>query len=499
MKGVFSCLAISVVICFDAFGQDMLGISGSNFSGIHGIGSNPSVMTGTKLFMDYNLLSFNHSVGNDYAYWTGSDLRNFLRSGSLPQYFTVADEERNLTIFRKQSEKYGFLSNKVTGPSGMLVHGKHAFALTTSFRSLASFSNLTYDMSIFMYEGLDYRPLQETNFRHDEKASFATLQWFEAGLSYAYNFHRYRWKSWSAGITIKQLLGVSSTYVFLDQVDYVVHNDDSLSVYSTDFRYGYSVPLDYETNDFIWPPIFKGSGFSVDVGLTFWRTKVGHSSMAFSSICEPRFERYRYKIGISLLDLGYIRFSKETEAFTFTDAHTEYYDPWDTLPQETVNQINTKVEYYFPSSVFEPREENEFVMNLPTVLSIQGDYHIEDAWYINSMVVQPIALSKNSIFRPSLLSVAVRYETPIMEIGFPVTIMAWDFTKPNIGVGFRYENFFIGSDNLIPMTTLVNFTGFNIYAGVRLNLSRALRMYYLKGLCAPSWNRNIEIFDYRNF
>lgn len=477
----------------------MAGISGSNYAGVLGIGSNPSGITGSKLYMDYNLLSFNHTAGNNYGYWTGNDLREFMKNGLFPTYYTTAEEERDFTIFRNQVKRYGFSTNKVTGPSGMVVYGKHAFALTTALRSIVSFSNLTYDMAIFMYEGLDYPSLQNTIFQHEKKTSLATMQWFETGLSYAYNYYRYRFKSWSAGITLKPLFGVSSAYVFIDQVDYVVHNDDSASVYSADFRFGYSVPVDYESNALNWPPFFKGSGFAIDAGLTFWNTTVGHSSMAFSSICEPRFEPYRYKIGISLLDLGYIRFSKEAETFSFLDAHTEYFDPWDTLPAGTINEINTKVEYYFPNNVFEPKKESAFVMNLPTVLSIQGDYHIRQAWYVHGMIFQPIAISKNSIYRPASLTIAPRFETSALEIGFPITIMAWDFTKPNIGVGFRYENFFIGFDNMIPMTTLVNFTGFSIYFGLRLNLSKALRMYYLKGLCAPLRRRNIEIFDYRNF
>jgi hypothetical protein len=492
-------LLVLFQINFVATGQEMTGISGSNYAGVLGIGINPSVMTGSKLYMDFNLISGNVLAENDWAFWSWSDMAGYLKNGEYPEYYTVAGEERDFNIYRDRSARSGYLSGKLLGPSGMVVHGKHAYAITTAFRSISSFSNLWYDAAIFLYEGLDYHPLQQIPFHHDRRVKLAALKWFEAGLSYAFNFHRNRWDSWSAGITLKPLLGGSGAYTFIDRVDYFVHNDDSASVYSADFRYGYAMPLEHKINKLFWPSVFKGYGFALDAGVTFWKTAVGHSVMAFSRICEPRFEPYNYQIGISLLDLGYIRFVSNAESFTYTNASTEYYDPWDTLPGKTINEINTKIEYYFPKSVFDPAVENTFVMNLPAVLSIQGDYHIKYEWYIQGLIFQPLAFSKNSIYRPFVATIAPRYETARMETSFPVTIYGYKMNKVLVGISFRYENFFVGSDNLFAWAGLVDFSGFNLHAGIRLNLSGTLRMNYLKGLCSPARYRNIEMFDYRNF
>ncbi|MFU8844254.1 MAG: DUF5723 family protein [Bacteroidales bacterium] len=499
MKRFCYVLAISLLINFNLTGQEMTGIAGSNYAGILGIGINPSMITGSKLYMDFHLISGNVLVENDWAYWTWSDMAGYLKNGEYPDYFTVAGEERDFTIYRDQSGRSGYLSGKILGPSGMVVHGRHAFGVTTAFRTVTSFKNMWYDAALFLYEGLDYRPLQQIPFTHDNRMSLAALSWFEAGFSYAFNFHRYRWDSWSAGITIKPLFGGSGMSVFIDNVDYYVHNDDSASVYSADFRYSYAMPLDSRISQLIWPTFSKGYGFSVDVGITFWKTAVGHSLMSFSRICEPRFEPYNYKIGISLLDLGFIRFSENAESFTYTDAYTEYYDPWDTLPGKTIAEINTKIEYYFPTAVFKPEVNNTFSMNLPTVLSIQGDYHIRYEWYIQGLIYQPLAFSKNSISRPFVAVFAPRYETARMETSFPVTIFGYKFNKVMAGISFRYENFFVGTDNLLALAGLVDFSGFNLHAGIRLNLSGTLRMNYLKGLCNPARYRNIETFDYRNF
>jgi hypothetical protein len=477
----------------------MLGMIGSNYSGVYGIGINPSSMQGSKLYMDYNLLTFQSFFENNYAYWEKEDFMQFLSSRELPVYYTDENEERNFTIYRDDIPKNGFQSLKIMGPSGMLVYGKHAFGLTTAIRSINSFDGLPPDMAVFLYEAIDYEFQHNINYMHFDRIATTSISWAELGLSYAYNFHRYRWNSWTAGITIKPLMGLTAAFASIDNLDYTVHFDDSATVYNASFQYGYALPLEYESNTYNSSPLFKGFGFSTDIGITFAKTTKGHSNMYFSRLCEQSYEDYNYRIGFSILDLGFIRYGKNAQMFAYDGANTEWYKPYDTINPNSIEEINAKISQFFGDAMTEADSKSYFTVYLPTVASLQADIHLNKTWYINSTIIHPLNFSSRSIFRPSVVSVSPRYETARMEVSLPVSLYNYDFSKLRLGLMFRYGNVFLGVDKLNILISSANVTGIDFYAGIRLNLTNVFRMNYIKGYCDNKKLRNIETFDFRNF
>lgn len=499
MRRKFLILISIVFFHFLAAGQDMLGISSSNYAGVYGISANPSNMVANRLYMDFNLIGFQGFIASNYIYMQTGEFYQFLKDRTLPVYYTDEREKRNYTIDRTMEMKHGVQNLRIMGPSAMVVKGRHAFGLTTSFRSTTAVRELPPEMAIFFYEGIDYQYQHEINYVHDHTIKGNSMAWVELGLSYAYNFHRHRWNYWSAGITIKPLFGNAGLYAAATGADYYVHNDDSASVYNATVEFGLALPVDYETDEFLSPLGTRGFGMGIDLGITFQKTEKGHSTRIYPRLCEPPFEEYNYRIGFSVLDLGYIKFKENAVQKTYTNTSTEWYRPYDTVKYSSISNLLYKIDNHFLDNAETYESKETFTLYLPPSISFQADVKLRKYTYINVTGVYGLKLGKRALSRPSVLSVSARYETARWEVSMPISLYEWNILEPRIGLAARYGNFFIGVDRLNALLGLSKFNGIDFYAGLRLNLSNLFRMNFIKGNCGLRKMYNIETFDYRNF
>lgn len=478
----------------------MLGLINSNYAGIYGNSINPSGMVASKLYMDYNLLSLNASARSNYMLIERSDFVDLLYNGITPTYYTDEHEERNFNIYRDRDRYFGFQSIRANGPGGMAVYGDHAFALTSTIRSQTSFTNLPNDMALFIYEAIDYKEQQGILWSHDEPIRVGSLSWLEIGLSYAYNFRRFKWEYWSIGITLKPMIGISAFYANLNTVDYFVQHDDTAYIDKLNFDYSYALPISYSDNSYE-GPLFRGFGLGVDLGITYMYTTRGHTIGPVGRICGQRYEDYNIKIGFSVLDLGYIKFGNKAAYRSYINTSTDWYrnDERDKLPAESIDDINYKLDQYFEANAEEAIEENGFTLYTPAAMSIQADYHYKKHIYFNATVIYGLPLGRNVVRRTSVIALTPRYEKLRLEFALPISFLETNFAAPGLGFYFRYGNFFLGTNDFTSIIGLKDFTGFDFYFGLRLNLSRNLRMDYFKGNCGDVNYYNIETFDYRNF
>jgi len=194
-----------------------------------------------------------------------------------------------------------------------------------------------------------------------------------------------------------------------------------------------------------------------------------------------------------------IKFKKKTFYRKYQNSSTSWYEPVDTLPGNTINEINQKLEYYFLDNAEEVVTEDAYVMNIPPALSVQFDYPLRRYLFLNGTVIYGFNIGKSYMKRPSILAFTPRYETNRMEISLPISIYEWVWNSPRIGLYFRYGNFFFGFDKLNTALNLNDFTGLDFYMGLKLNLSNNFRMNFIKGYCQEKRVGDIETFDYRNF
>jgi len=207
-------LLILLIVSVVTHGQEMLGLVFSTYSGVSGAMMNPALLTGSKVFIDVNLIGGGNSISNDMIYFPAGEvnLGKLFSSNAIDVNNGDFLYNRDYTYFDNTNKKYIYGDIKIMGPSVMLQAGKHAFALSTAFRSVNSANNLPYEMPIFLYEGPEYKDFQGKNF-NEKKYSFASMTWSELNLSYAYDFYERYDSRLTFGATVKGLFGHEGMYV----------------------------------------------------------------------------------------------------------------------------------------------------------------------------------------------------------------------------------------------------------------------------------------------
>ncbi len=133
------------------------------------------------------------------------------------------------------------------------------------------------------------------------------------------------------------------------------------------------------------------------------------------------------------------------------------------------------------------------------MLNLNIDVPLKNSIYLNGSVYYSFNFGGPTVYKPSIVALTPRYETSRFEVAIPISIIAWKVLEPKLGLSLRYGNFFIGMNDLSPLTGIAKLSGIDIYAGIKLNLSRTFNMNYVKGNCGGKNLNNIETFDFRNF
>jgi hypothetical protein len=428
--------------------------------------------------MDINIGTLDAFFENNYAFIHKQDYSLFkiLQGGDFPKY---GPDEMPFDHYTGKNDKYVYASELLKGPSFMLAVGKHAFALHSGARVLSSSYAIPYDIANFGYYGLDYKE-QHNVFYQNKNFGSAEIVMGEIGLTYAYAFRKIGMEEWSAGITVKRQWSAGGGYLQARDAQYVVLNDSSINIVNIDAEVGFSLPLDYDNNDF--PddgPLIKGGGFGVDIGLTFSNKELSYQKKRISKLCRQRYIDYYYRVGISLLDLGYVNFKTNAQVHSY-DNVSKYWINIDTLNYYNINLLTQTLSDVFYGDPDSSLRGNTVKVFLPSAISLQGDYKISKRWYAGAVFIHPLRLGKAFIRRPAQIVLVPRYEKADFEFSVPLSL--YDYKYPRIGASLRYHFLTVGTDDLLGLAGMVNFTGLDFYISIKINFS--------KGNCGR-YNRNV--------
>jgi hypothetical protein len=458
----------------------MLGFVNSNYSGSQGLAINPSSMANSKLRGDISLFTFNSFVNNNYFYLPAGEASFFkVITGKFEfPYFDkpYGEGERNVpSYYLDKADKNFYVNTKVMGPSLMWGMNDHFMAVHTAYRMVGSIRKLPYDIANFSYYAMDYYP-QHNIFYQREDYHFAAMGWWEAGISYATVLSRPFHTLWSAGVTVNFLAGYSGAYVDGRQTDYMVYNDSILNVDYLDGELGFSLPMDYQTNEVdLFHNLIRGTGIGADIGITFQYRDKPYMRRYAGMYYRKRFEDYRFKVGLAVLDIGFINFRTHAEQHSYdgvSNHHVNVESLQYTNINDELNSVSTLL-YGDPEASF---RGNSFRLYLPMAASFTFDYHPEGPWFINATFITRLPLAEPMLERPTVIAVTPRYETREIEVSLPIIL--YDFYSPRLGLAFRYHGFTIGSDNFGGFLGYMDMTGYDIYFNYKINLYGSKQPYH---------------------
>ncbi|GJM35551.1 MAG: hypothetical protein DHS20C18_45520 [Saprospiraceae bacterium] len=412
----------------------------------------------TPFGWDINLFGGSSFFENNYAYIKPARLSDLLKSpDDLSIYFgpDVTDEnlipkgQYAIDFYKNNNPRFANLSNDIMGPSFYLrLNPNHSLGIITRARIAGSGGGISNNLSYYVY---DPQPFFE-DFKVDA-FRFGMMAWSEVGLNYAYRTETTR-GTLAIGLTAKYLQGYEAAYwTNEDAFQLTKLPGDSLSGTALDFNYGYTNSNISSDNHSLQ---VNGRGMGLDLGLVYAQTD-GE-------------ENYKWKIGVSVLDIGKISFNQNAQAHHVqTDqlniVGTEIYQSLD-----AAEEFEEKIRVFSEQMLGDPGaslKDTRFDMWLPTALSIQFDLALAKKLYLGSALVSQIPIGKEGVRRKGLLSVSPRYESRWFSASMPISLYNWSSLRTGLAVRLAFLT--IGTDNLGSLVSRKDLSGYDFYFAIKVN------------------------------
>ena len=426
--------------------QSYIGLLEDNYSGVHGIISNPANIADSRLKMDINLFGISAFFGNDYI---GFNLDDVFRDFS--------DAFDNAAT---SPAKDNFLAWNIDalGPSVMLSINKD--------NSLAFFTRARGVFNVFDVNG----ELLDKEGGFDENENFDLNQgeitgsfnlWAEIGATYARILLDEDQHFLKGGLSIKYLQGMGNVYIKGQGVSVSYDANGRLVTTTGDFHYGNTDSLDDEGNGGDYFDFSGGAGIGADLGFVYeWRPESEeHQKMDAngSTIVDRGVNKYKLKLGASITDMGKIKDASGIDRHYDLNA-TQDIDNFDgdVLEEALLDNFHLISELEAAS------------VTLPTALHTNLDWNLNSKFYLNLNADFPLT-SKQKINSSRTLNhfrFTPRYESAWLGIYSPFSVM--EGAGFQWGAGFRLGPVYLGSGSIISAIAGKNTKAVDLFAGIKI-------------------------------
>lgn len=490
--------------------QDFLGFVNSNYSGITGSIINPANIVDSRMLFDMNLVSVNMNFGNNYIGLKHSALNHsgklfdglsntklFDQKSTDPKaiYFPAFNDpnfqQNYLTEINNDQTKSVYIAARIMGPSFMIsLNHKNAIGFVSNARSYVNVDGVGAELARLLYydvgRGVGGNSVQSLLHKQFENKYFSanTMAWLEYGLSYAHVFREKDEHYFKAGATVKYLQGIAAAYVNIKDLSYKFNNDTILGIFKTDVNYGHSENLEIpnnvknKTNQNVNPIVddptllgtFSGGypnavgepGFGFDFGAVYeYRPKYKDYKYEMDGekdLWRRDQNKYKLKIGVSLTDVGGIRYSKGKYSNNFsinTDSIRFRSFKTDSFPVQSYDKIiDSLAAQSLKTGITQKPIAGTFTTRLPMALSFQIDYNIWKDFYVNltPYIAFQFKESEAKVHDWTIISLTPRWDHKWFGVSIPIsynTFSAKNNQPINVGASVRLGPLAFGSNNLV--------------------------------------------------
>lgn len=421
--------------------QRLTGSQLSNYAGTNGLYLNPSSIADSRWGTHINLATVSFLAGSQ---------------PKLP-LVTVPFAQADLKL---HGQELAMKQIDLRGPGAMYqLPGGQAIAVTTRYRSDL---NLIGDYDLVHWFLGDKTPLET----RERSAELLSDTFGEIALSYAISVLDKNHHFLKVGGTYKYMRGLQTTA--LTTSGRFGASSDQLAYSLNGLQTTYSDLLalsKLKFSDVLFGKV-PGVGRGFDIGFTYEFRPLAESfqyAMDGKMFSDAAVTKYKYRVGVSLLDIGNIQYQ---------NASTWSVPPRDgTLQQVEVQPPNTPTlirDALARSLGIVPEGSiGDLTMKLPQTLSVQADARVTKNWFVGGVWWKPMQPSAVAQHRAELISVGPRYESARLE--FSAMINYWQpLGKVSLGTHIRWGKFTLGSDNLLGFVA-DNGLSTNLFAGVTLS------------------------------
>jgi Family of unknown function (DUF5723) len=434
--------------------QEQLGMRLERRAGIYGAALNPSFSAYNPQRWDISLGSGSVYADNSYLFLRDAGAGELLRNaGDLVVLlddvndWTKAGEVVRMGFYDGKPNIYGVADARIGGPGfSVRLHKNHTVGLVTGFRIQTSAYNVPEVLN--HNNATTGAPLNIGPFQA------AAMAWGEIGAHYSYTNAGAGDYIFAFGATPRLLLGQQAMAARNNQP--LTHDwspDGSVAITGLDGRYGFTNnwlhaleandSLSTRNNSYLISRLAAGTGLEANDSLPL-RTN-GRSlgiDLGFSiakSLDGGDADDYKWRIGVSLLDVGRIRFARdrgEVHQLNLSGTQVVKVDDFDDIEngRSFVRQLSRSFGGDPDGSLV---ADEAFAVGLPAALSVQIDYRVMPLVYVAGVWVQRIPMGYFTLKRPNMLAIAPRFEWQWASLTVPVVVDDW--RKTRVGLAARLE------------------------------------------------------------
>ena len=427
--------------------QDSFGALHSNYTPTNSVHINPSSMLDAKTWIDIHIVGAGSYTNNDFL---------SAKSTTLLRLNKARDIDVNDLDFRSNKRFYHIYNRSfVQVFSGVISQGDHAFGLSFGAYSFFDVRRINDTLAQILENQINSVPNDFLSSYSLDNFKSNALGYAEGKISYAYTYSKKRKEMFMIGFSFKKIFPLAGGALKIHELNYKFQND------TTFFIGNFKGDLMYNST----PEFSLKGGMGIDIGFTYQNMYDGCSSYFPNSRrngCSRK--NYKYKIGVSINDLGYAKFNPDNSeyyGYQFTEEDFDFNDLNDI--DQIVNQLTGDSQN---GLIRKP-----YKLSLPTSLSVQIDYNIlPNFLYVNATWIHGVAPAKR-VFGPRRahsLSVTPRIETKWIDFAMPISL--YEYRYPQMGASLRLYFITIGTDKLLNFFIPSNIYGADIYAHVKVPL-----------------------------
>ena len=438
---------VFILATFGGYAQLYPGFNSGNYAGISGATHNPASLANNPYRFDIVFIGANFFGDNNYG---------MLRRDNPFLNFSDFDGE----LIRDNNIKYGMANIEVMALSFMIkLNNSSAIGFSSRVRSYFNARGLTGDLANAMADGFDNSEFFDEQFSN-QKFRLDFHSWREHAISYAWIVQKHSDMKIKAGVTAKLLYGNAAAFANFATPNFANVGAKLLQIPDFLLEYGYSDNFDGIDDDNY--KYKRGNKFNLglDLGIQYeyYDSQRGANPSQTKIIQDFNKQteyvaKYKYRIGLALLDVGRIKYQLGESSGVATAANTtnDVIDldnldgTWED-PDIFRDSLSTMIDLN--------RLDGDYTVGLPTSLKVDIDYNLNNGFYLNSSVLvnlNSLKWTNSKIGDYTNLTITPRWEKH--WVGFYAPIYLNTQGQFNLGAAFHIGPLVFGLHDVLPFLT----------------------------------------------
>lgn len=440
--------------------QDLMGFHTSNYAGVYSLAFNPAEIGDSRYKFHMNMIGTNLRFSNDYMWMKSDKFKDMIFSGDGSVFDSETSLKNNTGERLNGNDKEAYFYNKVNGPLSFMltINSKNAIAISYNLNSLAVVDGVSELLARFAYNNKDPQTyvLSKNNY-----FNLNMFMWADVGATYSRELMNKGNHNLRGAITVKFNKGLASTYMFGKDVFVKVKNKDSLEYVNANLTGGASEIPYFDNNNSTSPADYLkkfmgngASGLGMDLGFVYER-RDPNANYKYRMDCKDQvrndMNKYLYKIGVAMTDLGYVTFKRSPfnihSGFTADSSKAKNID-LDVMSsiKNGVGALQDSLATY--NMLLHKASDSFYQILTPTRLNIYVDYKFHKWFYANfTASISPWRRNGNATTHHiTEFSITPRFEMRWLGVFLPMSTN--HYGQFRMGTAVRLGPLVVGTNDL---------------------------------------------------